>query len=511
MRNGAGLGRETVTPIRDGASPIGSDPPLMGDGERGIEIAVLIGSPDTSGPNINLMLPGITTVVVRTKPSKSGSLWSSLGFASKMEFESVQHQVDLVIKLSPGESTGTGGIDQIAGILEHACGMDATVMLAAIGNTNLLHIVRHMPICEWLGARILFWRRLSGGVAISHGKGVADCRAACVMAELMSAAGMGGVVSGVECLAMPGPVAIPVASPPVILVGAPGMELGERSLSENSSLVAADLGDARLREVPMYCFWSCANLTLVGLPDECVVIRDVAFADCAALKGIDLENVESLEICAFEGCANLSHIGAVSRIRSISDLALQAMGAIEFRFESISHVGTQAFMGSGLRVFSGRVEEWDSRPFDNCRDLQLLEMWPGRGFDPLQLVGRVPGQIRFHGGSGDANGMFSILLQGSGTPMVLTTDTAQIIGGPGSALARRTKPLKNAVTSVHLLNGTNIAVKELDLSGLLPGSLHCSLRGWMWVETVTLPTWLERLPANFFYECRSLRAVNLEE
>jgi hypothetical protein len=256
---------------------------------------------------------------------------------------------------------------------------------------------------------------------------------------------------------------------------------------------------------------ACVSLAHVALPRECAVIRDRAFSICGALKGIDLGYAEELGEYAFGGCYSLSRVGAVSRIRKIGDSALQATAAVEFEFETLSHVGWKAFAGSCLRMFSGYVDAWGDRPFDNCRDLRRLEIWPGRGFDPLQLVGHVPDEIRFHGGLGQANEIFGDLLQGSGTPVVVTADTTQIIGGAGSALARGTKSPRIAVTSPHLTEDADVAIKAVDLSGLLPDGLHYSLGSCIWVETVTLPTWLETLPGKFFRDCRSLRAVNLAD
>jgi hypothetical protein len=254
--------------------------------------------------------------------------------------------------------------------------MDVIVALPAAGYVNMHGGIQPMPIVEWLSARILIWRRLPGGVAISHVPGSAHSRAACDMAELMMAAGIGVVVCGIECLAAAGPVAIPLESGPFVFVGAPGVELGQ-SLGGNAPLVAAVLVDARLTEIPLGSFANSDCLRLVALPSECAVTCAFSFYYCGALVGTDLGNVEVLEDWSFQGCYSLSHIGAHSRLRSMGFDAFQGVAVACCELGTLEMVAETAFEGSGLREFSGYVGIWGPRPFENCRDLQRLEIWPG--------------------------------------------------------------------------------------------------------------------------------------
>jgi hypothetical protein len=330
------------------------------------------------------------------------------------------------------------------------------------------------------------------------------------MAGLMTAAGVGGVVWGVECLAGPGAVAIPFESMPFVFAGAPGVELGT-SLRRNASLVAAVLVDTRMLEIPRASFAESDSLALVALPGECGVLCESSFHCCGALTGIDLENVEVLHNWCFYGCNSLSHIGAHFRLRNIGIGAFQGVAVSGFELESVALIDGTAFAGGGLREFSGRVGEWGPRPFANCRDLQRLEMWPGRGFDPLELVGHVPRDIRFHAHLGKARRIFRNLLHGSRTRVVVTADSGHIAGGPGSSIARRTKRDRILVTWPDYWERKDISIWAVDLSGLPAGGLSSTMKGFICVEAVTLPAWLEGLPDTFFRKCRSLRAVNLEE
>jgi hypothetical protein len=106
-------------------------------------------------------------------------------------------------------------------------------------------------------------------------------------------------------------------------------------------------------------------------------------------------------------------VGAHSRVRSIGNHAFEAGAVSKFAFESVHRIGHSAFQGSDLKAFSGHVDVWGFVPFDNCRGLHRLEMWPGLGFDPLRLVGHIPGYIRFHSDSKEAKGIFENLLHGS--------------------------------------------------------------------------------------------------
>jgi hypothetical protein len=455
------------------------------------------------------MFENMTVVEVSATPSPFDSVWSSLGFATEAEFKQVQNRVDLIVTWLVYDMRLSDDIARLGEILEHSAGMDVIVMIAATRYVNILEIVQSMPIVEWLGACVLIWRRVAGGVAISHGRGIARSQAAGEMAALMTAADIRVAACGVGCLAGPGPVAIPFGSGPFVLLAAPGVELGG-SLRENSLVVAAVLVDAQLRRIPDGSFARCDNLSLVALPSECAVIGWGAFRACEALTGIDLENVEVLKTSAFDGCFSLSHMGAHSRLRSIGGLAFHGAATAELGLGSVSRVGCWAFLASALRVFSGQVKAWGDCPFENCANLQRLEMWPGQGFDPLHLVGHVPGDIRFHGVLRDAEKLFARLLQGSCTPLVITADGGRIIGGPGSSLAGQRRPDRVRMTLPDFFERKDLTMRAVHLSGLMPGSLRSTMAGSIWVETVTLPSWVEEMPMGFFMDCLSLKAVNLE-
>jgi hypothetical protein len=178
-------------------------------GGLGIETCVFVGKAETSGLNLSVIPPNITILEVHARPCQDSSLWSSLGFASEAQFNSVQNQVDLIVTFPADNMLTADGSDQIAAIMEHTGGMEVIVMLGAPGHVDILASLQSLPIVSWLKACVLIWRRLLGGVAISHGKGIGGSNAAREVSELMTAAGIGVVVSGIECLAGPGPVRLP--------------------------------------------------------------------------------------------------------------------------------------------------------------------------------------------------------------------------------------------------------------------------------------------------------------
>jgi hypothetical protein len=157
-------------------------------------------------------------------------------------------------------------------------------------------------------------------------------------------------------------------------------------------------------------------------------------------------------------------------------------------FGSVVRVGSVAFMGSSLTAFSGHVGVWGERPFDNCRDLQRLEIRPGRGFDPLHLVGHAPGACCFRGSLGITEDLFHDLLRGSRTPIVITADAGQITGGRCSSASEQPKGDRWLMTWPNTAEIGDAAVGSVDLSGLLQGGLHSTLENSIWLETVTLPT-----------------------
>jgi hypothetical protein len=257
----------------------------------------------------------------------------------------------------------------------------------------------------------------------------------------MTAAGVCSVACGVECLAGRGPVAVPSGADSFVLVVGPEAELVASQLEDELSLVAAVLVDAGMREIPYGCFDGTDSLVLVALPVECTVICEEAFARCGALAELNLENVEVLEKYAVECCYHLSHVGTHSRVRSVGNFAFLGVAIAEFAFGSLSRIGVCAFLGSDVKVFSSHVDEWGRDPFENCRGLQRLELWPGRGFDPIGLVGHVPGHILFHGSAREGWDLFSIVLDRSREhkPLVQTTDEGTIfysqslyLGGPAN-------------------------------------------------------------------------------
>lgn len=480
----------------------------MGEG-LGIETCVFVGNAEALALNIHDVLPGVTVVRVRPQQTTDGPLWSSLGFASEAEFNAIQDNVDLLVTSIADNTPMPVALGQTAGILEHACGMDVIVMVSAGGCVDGLGGLRSLPIVSWLGGRVLVWRHLPGGVAISHGQGTAESRSARLMAELLRAAEIGVVVSGVECWAGPGPVGLPSDSEPSVFLAAPGTQLGYAALRK-SRICAAVLQDSGVRRFPSQCFDSAANLSLVGLPGECVAVGHAVFCDCRALAGIDLQHVEEVGIVAFNGCGSLSQVWGLAGLRSIDDSAFAAVNAVKMVFGSVARVGRRAFEGSSLEVFSGEVDEWGRRPFDNCRHLQRLEMWPGSGFDALDLAGHAPPAISFRGGLGEARALFEELLVGSPTPIAVSAEGGGITGGRApSAVAGRTAD--GPLTALPRGDAMGASVRSVNLSGVPPGGLNSTLAACIWVEAVVLPRWLGELPREFFSNCRSLRAVNVEE
>jgi hypothetical protein len=216
-------------------------------------------------------------------------------------------------------------------------------------------------------------------------------------------------------------------------------------------------------------------------------------------------------------------------MRLIGAHAFSGTGVREARFGTAVQVSSYAFWGCDLEEATGEIQVEDAdvigRPvcdiFANCRRLRRLELT--RGFVPERfsedegrkwisraLAGHVPRKIRFHGGIGEARRLFRDVLASGGT-MVIKTDLGRIRGGPRSTDAVRSGEFRVWTALTASVDPCDAIVRIMDLSATRKGALESGLKGWLWIEEVALPAWLEKLPEWFFHDCRSLKAVNTSE
>jgi hypothetical protein len=484
----------------------------MGEwGGAQIENCVVIGSQGICGLSIEALFPMSTMTRVQMDPPPSGDMWSSLGFSEEAEYIRVRHNVDLVVVQSVDSVLTIQIREQIRNLIRDVGVMGVTVILGVSGSDDILDCVEFQPVMAELRARFVLCRGMPGGVAISYGEGSENSRAAREIGELIAAAGIETVACGMELIAGPGGVTVPASGQPRVLVARSGFELMV-SLMSGRALTAAWLGDAGFREVPDRCFAECGSLMLALLPCECERLGTEAFRGCIRLKEIQLDNVREIGALAFWGCCALLRVGSVANVVSMGNGAFAGVAVRELSFASLGSISDFAFMGSELRVLmvgTGKNQSGAWRlPFENCRYLQQLEVWPGGGGCLLGLVGNVPQEIRFHADLREAERAFGDLLRGSRTKVVVIADDGQIAGGPRSAAFVPADAGPPLMAIPHSSDIRSVRTRSVNLSVLPPGHLRGALSGGIWIETVTLPTWLERLPDRFFDECRSLRFVN---
>ena len=327
---------------------------------------------------------------------------------------------------------------------------------------------------------------------MSYAHGVANRRAAAEVAELMAAMGIGAVALGMECAAGAGPVALPEGPESVVLVASEGVELGHSCMGRGA-LSGMALDSTELREIPLSCFHGCRNLVLASLPANCLNIRDVAFADCRSLMELELTTVGIVGDLAFHGCCSLRGLGSHNGLSIVGLEAFACTAIVLFEVARLSFFSGSGFRGSALESFSGKCALWRGTPFENCQNLRRLELWPDNGFDPLQLVGNAPEEIRFHATPAMALSVFGDLLRGSVTRMVAGTGQVISVGPatPEAILGGRAI----TVAGMPILSiSRDVAVRHIDLRVLLRGSLEGTLEGFLWIESVLLPVWLEELP-----------------
>ena len=75
--------------------------------------------------------------------------------------------------------------------------------------------------------------------------------------------------------------------------------------------------------VDEHCFWGCTGLTGIELSDNIKVIGAYSFKDCTNLSYINLNNVESISVGAFEGCTALTDISIPASVTNIDESFLE--------------------------------------------------------------------------------------------------------------------------------------------------------------------------------------------
>jgi hypothetical protein len=289
---------------------------------------------------------------------------------------------------------------------------------------------------------------------------------------------------------------------PYFVVAVEGAEFPVGACGGDSDLVAVDLSNSRLRELPSDVFGRCTRLAAAAFPTELARIRSWCFQCCIALESVDLAAtaVEQIDFEAFDK----SGLKRVSLPASLRKLAVSAfvgtpLAALDLRASARISAGNytqgrlevtelglprEGFAALAATVLPGsRIEVLyaDVDMDDMERLVPLLDEW---AIDRLRVVSpRLDEPFEW--------------VRSPRPRSVVVSDPALI-----------TAPSAVTLTLWRRLPKDQLRfVRSIDLStlGELPGSE--TVAGSFFLESVILPARLRVIPDGFFKRCPRLSHV----
>ena len=202
----------------------------------------------------------------------------------------------------------------------------------------------------------------------------------------------------------------------------------------------------------------------------------------------------------FHGCTRLERLSDWDDLRELGMYSLSETG-LEHQdgWPQSMLLGVESFRGSALRSFRGAIAAAQgcprSSPFDNCRELRVLDLRGGSTLGPEELAGLRLRSLTVDMPVEQAWEAFSPYHEG------------RIEGQGGSRGMGVT-----AVTIAYqeALRGKCMA-SLVDLQGLSCLPKGSRLDWSLAVREVALPVCVKAVPKRFFRGCRRLRKVNIED
>lgn len=242
-------------------------------------------------------------------------------------------------------------------------------------------------------------------------------------------------------------------------------------------------------------FQGCVNLTDVTISDGVKKIPDSMFADCTALKQIDLNEVTSLGAYAFQK-TGLTSVVIPDTVESLSASSYVTNYGLFDTCTSLTSVTLPANLKSlGAKIFNG------------CTALTEIKI-AGQEYDAE--VGTVlPASLEQIGSQAFANtAITKITIQNPDILLYQSFDTAK-------KLQSVTLPEGMKYLGYKTFYDCE-ALTTIDLPDSLVSFNHPSLSsGNQFAESglteITIPANIESLPTRLFYNCKSLTSVTLNE
>ena len=86
------------------------------------------------------------------------------------------------------------------------------------------------------------------------------------------------------------------------------------AFQECKNLKEVEIEEGNLKNIPMFTFMGCSNLTNIIIPDSINKIANYAFLDCENLETFNIGvNIEEIGVSSFGGCKKLSTININSQ------------------------------------------------------------------------------------------------------------------------------------------------------------------------------------------------------
>jgi hypothetical protein len=283
------------------------------------------------------------------------------------------------------------------------------------------------------------------------------------------------------------------------IVAINGAEFPGRSCYGDDELVAVDLSNSRLRQLPWWAFKCCGRLAAVAFPAELVKIGWRAFLGCTALTTVDI---------------------ASTAVKEIEPLAFARGGLLRVSLPaSLRELHLSAFRSTPLAALDLSVSADLTAKCDTLgHSLEVTELrLPQKGFVELAAALLPDSRVEILYADIDKADIEQLLLRLDGWAIDrlrvvsprLDEPFEWVRGSPSRSVA----VTDSAVLDVTLAfwgqvpKGQLRFVRSIDLSALCELPAHETLSSLSFLESVILPAGIRVVPDDFFKRCPRLWGV----
>jgi hypothetical protein len=300
---------------------------------------------------------------------------------------------------------------------------------------------------------------------------------------------------------------------PYFIVAVEGASFPRGACNRDSDLVAVDLSNSRVREVPRSAFAYCSRLAAAAFPAQLVTVRTGCFVYCTALEAVDLAAtaVEVIEASAF----GESGLGRMSLPPSLKELDVGV-----FRGTPLTLLDLSASASVAVRDVVAAVEARHGVMAGGANNdlLEVSELGlPREGFEVLTVRLLSVSRTEVLYADVDMADIERLLprldgwaIDGLRVVSPRLEEPFEWVRNPRSRSVAVTDP---ALIDVTLTRWGQIPrdqlcfLRSIDLSALGELPRGEDLSGSYFLESVILPARLRILPSRFFWRCPRLSHV----